>query len=999
MNTLAGEIHVVDILNPIDPWARKRVRKVAYNPELRILDLVQERKAAGEDVLVVDGVNDQIVEDWTRPVLPGDFLYIIPVLHEPISFSITLFSFTIAGATITVGIGLSAAAIAAMAVGLGASLIGGVLMNALAPAPGMPSLKPGESPAYSWNPASNPENDGGAIPVAYGAMWATPTVIGRYIEIDDDGDQWAHVLLCVHEGETNNVPTASEILANDEPLTIYDDYVVKATDGSISPDTTQLDKFRKLHQMRAFNKYIAYRVVNTNIRTLLHLNGTNGSTTITDASSYGYTWSCVGTANLTTTAPKFGSACLDVATAGERISTNDYKALWLFQSATHTWDVECMFKTPNNAQDSGIMAQSFAYNSGDTLVWGFAYVGGNLEFNYWQDPGAGAVTVYFNVSAAWTPTNDTWYHLRVACDGAGTIKIWVDGMLLVTGTQSTAPVAMTSDFLTDQNLIGYSYKDVGGSITTYDGLCYLDEIRIARTQLLYEWVDTFDVPTVETDSGDTPETFRTKGVVDEATLIFECPLGLYYMNEDAELVDQNVKLMVEYQKVGGSDWEEEELTITGNSRYPVRKQLNIPFPERGQYDYRVYRTNQDFQDTKIQSRCYWIALDEILDEFIHYNGLQCVQVSIKAQDSLSGNIPVLRVKVNRSQITIPGLGAVDATVHANVVRDMFTNRYYGPGVALPRFHEDAFDDWEDWTTGLVGGYPRAQFNMIFDTEDSMDKALQFVEESGRGTIVPKGTRISVVVDKPCEPTATYSDGNIITGSQRFTTLPQLEKIDRVEISYPDVSQNGKTVPAPPALASYYNTLTRLPRTAKLFIPSINNEEQATRLGILKIQQSEALKRVCEFQTGRNAIRSKAGDTFFFQHPGNKFTTGGRVKWDVENDTTIYIDQKVTLDSASAATGYQIIIQKSGTDEQVTVDISGPLDTETKTLTLASAVTVSRRDVYMICRKTEEKIAYRATTVSRQFDQKAKKQRFALVGALYTESAYYNASYEGGSVAI
>jgi hypothetical protein len=1005
MNTLVGDVHVVNVLNPIDPNAKKDIRRVRYEPELRILDFVQARKARGEDIEVI--LNDEIVTDWTRPVLPGDWVYVVPVVHEPIStfLAITLATWAssagIGTAAIGTAIGLASTAITGAMVGIGVSMVGGVIMNAIAPSPGMPSPRPEESPSYSWNPAYNPENEGGAIPVVYGNVLVTPTIIGRYIEIDDDGDQWAHVLLCVHQGETNNVPTADDILANDEPLNHFDDYTVKATDGSLDPDTTQFDKFQKLHQMRSFSKFLEEAVIDTNIFTLLHLNGSNGSTTITDDSSYGYTWACQSGAVLTTAGEKFGSACLDVTGAGDYISTTDHEAMWLFEDADDSWDKEKWFKTPDNTQDSGIMGQVLTYGASYTLYWSLLYVGGNLEFNYWKDTGA-TETIYWNVSSAWTPTDDVWYHIRVAhdvVDGTRYVKIWVNGSILTTGTETTTPIDAPTGFTADVGMIGNAYRNESGTPTLYDGKCYIDDVRIARKQLLYEWEDTFTIPTGEVDDGSNAEEYTTKGVVDEATFIFDCPLGLYKMNDNAEMQTLSVDLRVEYRKVGESTWSSEDLTVSGKSRYPVRKQLNIAFGERAEYEFQVYRLTPVHTDTRKQSRLYWIVVDEILDEFVHYKGLQCVQVAVKAQDSLSGNIPVFKVECNRSEISVPIYGTVDATNPAYAALDMFTNAYYGPGVTSTRFDQDAFEDWRDWCAGTVGGYTRAQINMIFDQEHDLDRAIQFVENVGRAKIVTKGTKISAVIDKPTTPGALYTAGNIVKNSFILTTLPQSERVDAVEISYKDKDKNWESVTAPPAFASYYNTLTRPPRVARMFLPGINNEEQAIREAILKMQQSEALKRACEFGSGANAIRSVVGDCFYFQHDGNMFTAGGRIKWDVDNSTTVYIDQAVTLDSSVAAAGYVLMVHKADTDTLVEEDIDSPLDTETKTLTLDAAITVSRRDVYMIARKTEEKVAYRLTTVSRQFDQAAKKQQFKLKGALYTESAYFNADYDGGAVGI
>lgn len=58
-----------------------------------------------------------------------------------------------------------------------------------------------------------------------------------------------------------------------------------------------------------------------NVVSLLHLNGTNGSTTITDET--GRSWSAVGTAAISTAQSKFGGASLGLDGSGARITTAD----------------------------------------------------------------------------------------------------------------------------------------------------------------------------------------------------------------------------------------------------------------------------------------------------------------------------------------------------------------------------------------------------------------------------------------------------------------------------------------------------------------------------------------------------------------------------------------------------------------------------------------------------------------------------------------------------
>lgn len=59
----------------------------------------------------------------------------------------------------------------------------------------------------------------------------------------------------------------------------------------------------------------------TSVTSLLHFDGTNGSTTFTDSAGSPRTWTASGNAQLSTTSPKFGTACLLLDGTGGYISS------------------------------------------------------------------------------------------------------------------------------------------------------------------------------------------------------------------------------------------------------------------------------------------------------------------------------------------------------------------------------------------------------------------------------------------------------------------------------------------------------------------------------------------------------------------------------------------------------------------------------------------------------------------------------------------------------
>lgn len=927
--------------------------------------------------------NGRIEEDLGKLVLPGDIIHVIPRIHKDAFQAITTIALIAAaayiappaGAWLAGTIGVGSATFWGGVVSFALLTAGGMLINSTLspPAAPTPNSKIEESPTYGWELNQNTAEEGLAIPVAYGRSRSTPQVINHYLEIDSDGNQWVHLLLCVAEGLANNVPTADDIYINDELLSFYgiDSYELYVTDGSNTPNTGQLTKFQKLHQYRTFQK----RVRGSEAISLLHFNGSEGSTVIVEESSYDHNWACHNNADLITSHPWGGSANLDLLGASDYITSDNEDAFDIFTETV--WDIEFRFRQPS-LTDSGIVGQWVLGDLG-YYYCGVLYMGGKLyfqQFKWVYD----TYTIYFNVSGSVSLSVDTWYHIRVARNG-NTVYLFLDGSLVASGVYGATPVSPPSDYEWHQGIGRAYYYDSGGpSRTLYYAQAEIDEFRFVRDENLYS-LSSFTPPSEEAMLG-VPEYYETNGVCDGVTVIIEASYGLYSMNDQGDLKNLSVNFEISYRKKGESAWTTNNETITAKSRYAVKKQFNYAMPSRDQYEVQVLRISPEHDDdTRKQSRTYWTGLDEILDEFLSYPNLQLVSVSLKAQDEFSGRVPVIRIVNNRDAYTN----------NADAAYDMLTNSLYGGGVESSRFDSDAWEDWKDWCNDLIGGNKRCQFNMIMDAQYSMDEALQHVENAGRAKIVMRGTKISVVIEKPEQPSFLFSSGNIKPASAKVSFLPQAEKSDAVEIQFIDKDNlwQRNTAFAPGA---GYETLTRVPRITRLFLPAIDNYDQAMREAILRQQISEGIKRSIELESGIEGIVSTVGDVIRFAHEGNSLVAGGRLAADGTGGQ-IRIDKKITLDSATYSGNCKIWIKISD-DTVLEGTVDGPFDEETDLFSTSISEAVARFDNYIIGRATDEKYLYRLAGITRSGQKTVK-----VTGLQYNENSYYHADYNGGAVAI
>jgi hypothetical protein len=212
----------------------------------------------------------------------------------------------------------------------------------------------------------------------------------------------------------------------------------------------------------------------SSVSLLLHLDGTNGSTTFTDTSSSPKTVTAVGSAQISTAEAKFGQSLL-LNTA------NDY-ANYL----TTPDNVGFQFGTGAFTMEAWIYLISKPRNVAAVIATGTASFGaGSYYFvvdgsNKLQFGGAGVSTLL----STSTISTGQWYHVAVSRSGT-TTRIFIDGTLEDTEASDTT----SYNYSTNNLLIGRNGWDGAGQ--GFHG--YIDEVRITKGVARY--TATFTAPT------------------------------------------------------------------------------------------------------------------------------------------------------------------------------------------------------------------------------------------------------------------------------------------------------------------------------------------------------------------------------------------------------------------------------------------------------------------------------------------------------------------------
>jgi hypothetical protein len=205
----------------------------------------------------------------------------------------------------------------------------------------------------------------------------------------------------------------------------------------------------------------------SNVSLLLHGDGANGNTTITDNSPTPKTVTAVGNAQISTAQSKFGGASIAFDGTGDSVLCPANSA---FDFGTDNLTIEA-FIYPTATGTRNLWSQRSTTSNGIS----FRFANGKLNFFY-DNVGSG------NLNGATTLDLNSWSHVALTREG-NVFKLWLNGTL--DGTSGTITAAVTSN-ITPR--IGANAAD---NLEAFSG--YIDEFRVTKGVARY--TSTFTPPT------------------------------------------------------------------------------------------------------------------------------------------------------------------------------------------------------------------------------------------------------------------------------------------------------------------------------------------------------------------------------------------------------------------------------------------------------------------------------------------------------------------------
>lgn len=204
-----------------------------------------------------------------------------------------------------------------------------------------------------------------------------------------------------------------------------------------------------------------------NAGTLMHFDGTSGSTTMTDSAIAPHTFTAFGDAQLSTAQSVFGGSSLLLDGTGDYVQTTTNLNDFIFGSDDFT--IECWVKT-----SVGNKSIIDFYTTSQPGWQVFLTSGGNIQFY---------VSTSILISAG-SVTDGNWHHVAV-CRSSAVLRIFIDGTL-------NGSVGFTQNLSHSSTVFA-----IGGQVATrnpsYDFNGYIDEVRVLKGVGVYS--ANFTVPT------------------------------------------------------------------------------------------------------------------------------------------------------------------------------------------------------------------------------------------------------------------------------------------------------------------------------------------------------------------------------------------------------------------------------------------------------------------------------------------------------------------------
>lgn len=528
------------------------------------------------------------------------------------------------------------------------------------------------------------------------------------------------------------------------------------------------------------------------------------------------------------------------------------------------------------------------------------------------------------------------------------------------------------------------------------------------------------------------DTTTSEDGITELTAVIYFPRGLYYMNDKAQVVENSVKLVIEYS-ADGINW----TPITSNTVVNTYSEY--------------YRYNGDYYQ-KYNSSGVFISYVNNLP----YN-------AIKLPDGTSTPIGTTRKIVNTIYV-IPAtyINPYETITAASTsaFRKTFTKKYLTAGtyqvrarlyeapLSGSRYGSDVYFEYLEMgvndgfiypntallairalaTDQLSGSTPvitcnvtansdnpslisqtilnevsnitsfdstftdfqtecttqKYKCNIVFDSIVNVRQALDLVTLNGRASIQQFGSKYAVIMDKKdILPTQvfTFGMGNILTDTFKQSYLPINDRANIIQVSYYDKDDDYNRTVVEISNTTYDTAIER--KTSELNLVGCVDRTQAVKHANYQLKCNRYLSETVQFEAFHDSLVCKYGDIVGVSHDLPQYGYSGRIV--SCNSSQIVLDKAVTFEAGKT---YAVLLRnKNNQIQEITVSGTGT----TSTLTVAETLnyTFELYDNYMFGEINKTSKLFRVVNIATGSDLTRQLTCIEYNASIYDDGATVN----------
>jgi predicted phage tail protein len=361
-----------------------------------------------------------------------------------------------------------------------------------------------------------------------------------------------------------------------------------------------------------------------------------------------------------------------------------------------------------------------------------------------------------------------------------------------------------------------------------------------------------------------------------------------HVENDAIIRDWPVQMVVGYVRYMNTTTAGNR--IVGSSTSPVRWSILSPNLTLGVYEVRVRRVTAQGTPPSVFDQVVWSDFVEIVNDPVAYRYTALLGVKIRLDDQIS-SIPSITFR--NHGIIVPvlrdGTWVFEPTRNpAWIVYNAFTNNRWGGGYTADRMDLPQFIEWAAYceSVGLT-------WQGNFDQRGSLWDQMESVYRAGHAKPVTKGTRFSVAIEKPAEPSMMFNSTNILRDSFEQSWIGLSGRANEIEATYFDEEDEYR----PHTIKLYDESIpVDVPAAnAPITLYGVTTLARAVEESVFLLKQNRYFTSSISFRAYIDSIACRVGDVILVQHDQPNWSEGGRLE---AGSTTaiINLDRPVTIGS-------------------------------------------------------------------------------------------------------